>query len=64
MVPEEVAAALSDFFREKSAPAVAAFAGDLVDALFKGVPESASSKEVAAKTKVLRQLSLWCAART
>ena len=54
MVPEEVAAELGDFFREKSAPAVAAFAGDLVDALFQGIPESANSKEVPAKTKVRR----------
>ncbi len=54
MVPEEFAAELGAFFREKSAPAVSAFAGDLVDALFQGIPESANSKEVPAKTKVRR----------
>ena len=43
---------LGDFFREKDAVAVATFASNLVDALFQGVPESASSKEVPAKTKV------------
>ena len=63
VVPEEVAAELGDFFREKSASAVAAFAGDLVDALFKGVPESANSKEIPAKTKVPRAACVYTGSR-
>ena len=59
-MPEEVAAELGDFFREKSATAIAAFASDLVDALFKGVPESANSKEIPAKTKVPRGARTRC----
>ena len=53
VVPDDVSIPLGDFFREKDVAAVAAFAGNLVDALFRGVPDSASSKEVPAKTKVM-----------
>ena len=52
VVPEGVATMLSDFLQGKDPAAVAAFAGDLIGALFEGVPETSNGKEVPAKTKV------------
>ena len=58
VVPEGVAALLVQFFQHLNGEVLVSFVGSLVLAAFEGVPESATSKEVAAKTKVMLDLLL------
>lgn len=52
VVPEGVATQLQQFFQQVDGEVMVSFVGSLVLAAFEGVPESANSKEVVAKTKV------------
>lgn len=52
VVPEGVATQLQQFFQQVDGEVMVSFMGSLVLAAFEGVPESANSKEVVAKTKV------------